>query len=41
MDKVINVPLILNPLNWVIVVLMVLLGSMAIEYIFASASNPE
>jgi hypothetical protein len=39
LDKVINVGLIVNPMNWIIVVLMVLLGSMMTQYLFQSANQ--
>ena len=37
MDKVLNLELLRNPINWVIVVLMVMLGSIAVHYLFAAA----
>lgn len=39
LEKVINVGLISNPLNWVIVVLMVLLGSMMTNYLFVTVET--
>jgi hypothetical protein len=39
MDKVINLALIKNPLNWVIVFLMIVLGGMAAEIVFKQFSK--
>lgn len=37
MEKVLNLGLLKNPINWVIVLLMVVIASLAVHYMFAAA----
>ncbi len=36
--RVVNVPLMANPMNWITVLLMVMLASIGIHYVFQAAN---
>jgi hypothetical protein len=41
MEKVLNLRLMANPVNWVIVVLMMMVGSMAFHLIFTTSKTAD
>lgn len=38
MERVLNLALLKNPVNWVVVLLMVVLGNLALAYIIAAGN---
>lgn len=41
MDAIINRELISNPMNWLIVLLMVVIGNLALSFVIAAAKNAD